>query len=229
MLEQSELFRSLPAADATEAAGLAAQRRFAVGEVLFRQGEPANGFMVLLEGRVKVAQTTSDGRETVMRFITPGELFGCVPLLGQDAYPGSAEAVEPVRVLAWDNRAMGQLLERQPRFATSALRAIGGRLREFQDRLQEVSTERVERRLARAILRLAHQAGRRTDAGVVIDLPLTRAELADMIGTTLYSVSRILADWQRRGIVSTERRRIVVRRPHGLVSIGEELEDPTRP
>lgn len=229
MLERSELFRSLPADDAKEALGLASDRRFEAGEVLFHQGDAANGFMVLLEGRVKVAQTTSDGRETVMRFITPGELFGCVPLLGQDAYPGTGQAVEAVHVLAWDSDAMGQLLRRQPGFAMSALRAVGGRLREFQDRLQEASTERVERRLARTILRLAHQAGRRTPDGVIIEVPLTRAELADMIGTTLYSVSRIFADWQRQGIVRTEHKRILVRRPHGLVAIGEELEGTEGP
>lgn len=222
-LEESELFKGLPAGDAKDALELAKRRRFGTGDLLFRQGDAAEGFMVLVEGRVKVAQTTSDGHQTLVRFITPGELFGCVPLLGEDRYPGTAEAVEPVSVLAWDSEATARLLERHPRFATSALRVVGGRLREFQDRLQEVSTERVERRLARAVLRLAHQAGRKTEEGVLIDLPLTRAELAEMIGTTLYSVSRILAEWQRRGLVSTARQRIVVRRPHELVAIGEEL------
>lgn len=221
-----ELFRSLPPAEAKEALELAKKRRFEVGDVLFQQGDEARGFMVLVDGRVKVAQTTTDGHETLVRFIVPGELFGCVPLLGQDRYPGTAQAVEPATVLSWDTAATNALLERNPRFATSALRVVGGRLREFQDRLQEVSTERVERRLARAILRLAHQAGRRTDEGVLIDLPLSRAELAEMTGTTLYSVSRILAEWQRRGIVATARQRIVVRRAHDLVAIGEELSGP---
>ncbi|HEY6959263.1 MAG TPA: Crp/Fnr family transcriptional regulator [Candidatus Limnocylindria bacterium] len=225
-VEESELFRGLPADEAKEARALAKRRRYAPGDALFHQGDAAEGFMVLLEGRVKVAQTTADGRETLVRFITPGELFGCVPLLGEDRYPGTAEAVEPVTVLAWDSAATARLLEQHPRFATSALRVVGGRLREFQDRLQEVSTERVERRLARALLRLAHQAGRRTEDGVLIDLPITRAELAEMIGTTLYSVSRILAAWQRRGVVSTARQRILVRQPHALVAIGEELGEP---
>ncbi len=164
-MAQDEIFGMLTPEDAKQARELAVRRKFAVGDVLFHQGDAADGFMVLLAGRVKVAQTTSDGRETLMRFITPGELFGCVPLIGQDAYPGTAEAVEPVEVLTWDSAAMSRLLERQPRFATSALRAIGGRLREFQDRLQEVSTERVERRLARTLLRLAHQAGAAGCAG----------------------------------------------------------------
>lgn len=221
---RDELLAALPPAEAKEALALAHERRFDTGDILFRQGDEARGFMVLIEGRVKVAQTTADGRETLVRFIVPGELFGCVPLLGQDHYPGTAQAVERASVLTWDAAATNALLERHPAFATSALRVVGGRLREFQERLQEASTDRVERRVARAILRLAHQAGRRTDDGVLIDLPLSRAELAEMTGTTLYSVSRILAEWRRRGVVSSARQRIVVRRPHDLVAIAEELD-----
>lgn len=202
---------------------LATRRKLREGSLLFRQGDPAAGFYVLLSGRVKVSQTTSDGHETVMRFIAPGELFGCVPLIGEDAYPGTARAVEPAEVLAWDASATRALLERYPKLVVNVLRTIGGRLREFQERLVEASTERVERRLARALVRLAHQAGRRTDAGIRIELPITRAELAQMTGTTVYTVSRLLAEWQRSGIVATERRHILLRRPHGLVAIAEEL------
>lgn len=202
---------------------LAARRTLREGAVLFRQGDPAASFYVLLSGRVKVSHTTSDGHETVMRFIAPGDLFGCVPLIGEDAYPGTARAVERAEVLAWDAGATKTLLERYPKLTMNALRMIGGRLREFQDRLVEASTERVERRLARALVRLAHQAGTRTAEGIRIDLPITRAELAQMTGTTVYSVSRLLAEWHRKELIRAGRQRIVVRRPHGLVAIAEEL------
>lgn len=191
--------------------------------MLFRQGEAADRVFVLLDGRVKVAQSTREGGEMVVRFIGPGELFGCVPLIGQDRYPGTAEALEPGTVLAWDGATMGDFVKRYPTLASNALRVVGSRMREFMARLQEVSTERVEQRVARAILRLAQQAGRRTDEGIRIDFPISRAELADMTATTLYSVSRILAEWERRGVVATERRRIVIRQPHALVSIAEAL------
>lgn len=224
MTGASELLRSLPSDTADGVMRLATRRKLREGSVLFRQGDPAAGFYVLVSGRVKVSQTTPEGHETVMRFIAPGELFGCVPLIGADAYPGTARAVEPAEVLAWDPGATKTLLERYPRVVMNILRMVGGRLREFQDRLVEASTERVERRLARALVRLAHQAGHRTDEGIRIDLPITRAELAQMTGTTVYTVSRLLADWQRQGVISAGRQRIVVRRPHGLVRIAEELE-----
>ncbi len=107
--------------------------------------------------------------------------------------------------------------------AVNALRFLAGRLHELQDRYRELATERVERRVARAVLRLARQAGRKTDAGILIDLPLSRQDLAEMTGTTLYTVSRILSSWESAGLVEVGRERVVIKRGHGLVSIAEDL------
>ncbi|MGE5140292.1 MAG: Crp/Fnr family transcriptional regulator, partial [Rudaea sp.] len=91
---------------------------------------------------------------------------------------------------------------------------------------RELSTERVERRVANALLRLAQQTGVKTPEGVLIDLALTRQDIADMTGTTLYTVSRILSHWEQRGLVETGRERIVIRSPHGLVAIAQDLPPP---
>jgi CRP-like cAMP-binding protein len=84
-------------------------------------------------------------------------------------------------------------------------------------------TERVERRIARALLRLAHHAGRRVETGVEIDFPLSRQDLAQMTGTTLFTVSRTLSAWQGDGLILTRRRRVTIRQPHRLVRIAEDL------
>jgi CRP-like cAMP-binding protein len=91
------------------------------------------------------------------------------------------------------------------------------------DRYQELVTERVEQRLARALLRLARQAGQRSEQGVLIGFPLSRENLADMTGTTLYTVSRILSSWEHQGLVEAGRERVLIRRPHALVAIAEDL------
>ena len=84
-------------------------------------------------------------------------------------------------------------------------------------------TERVERRIAHALLRLAQDAGRRVEGGVEIDFPLSRQDLAQMTGTTLFTVSRTLIAWEAQGLIATGRRRVVIRQPHRLVRIGEDL------
>jgi CRP-like cAMP-binding protein len=100
---------------------------------------------------------------------------------------------------------------------------LAGRLQELQDRYRELATERVERRVARALLRLARQTGRKVENGVLIDFPLTREDLAEMTGTTLYTVSRILSGWEKEGLIETGRQRVLIRSPHGLVAIAEDL------
>jgi len=84
-------------------------------------------------------------------------------------------------------------------------------------------TERVERRVARALLRLVHDSGRRVDGGVEITFPISRQDVAEMTGTTLYTVSRLMSAWEDQGIVRSGRQRIVLTKPHALVAIAEDL------
>ena len=106
--------------------------------------------------------------------------------------------------------------------SVTALGTLGSRIQEAHARLREMSTEQVEQRVARAILRLASQAGRRVEQGVEIECPLTRQDIAEMTGTTLHTVSRILSRWEQEGTVASGRQRITIRKPHALVS-GDEV------
>jgi CRP-like cAMP-binding protein len=94
---------------------------------------------------------------------------------------------------------------------------------EVQGQLQDVATERVARRVARALLRLAAQLGRKTEEGILIDLPLSRQNLAELTGTTLFTVSRLLSGWEAEGLLEVGRERVVIRAPHGLARIAEDL------
>jgi CRP-like cAMP-binding protein len=198
--------------------------RAAAGRAFFREGEPARLFYVLRRGRVKFTQISAEGHEVILRIIGHGEPFGGVAAFAKNAvYPVTARAVEPAEAYAWAGPAMLGLMRRFPEVAINAARMIADRFHELQRQHRELMTERVERRIARALLRLVHGAGRRVDAGVEIDFPLSRQELAQMTGTTLFTVSRTLSAWEQAGILTAGRRRVVVRQPHGLVRIAEDL------
>jgi CRP-like cAMP-binding protein len=96
-------------------------------------------------------------------------------------------------------------------------------IQEMQARYRELATEKVERRIAHALLRLTAQLGTRNETGQ-IELPFTRQELAEMSGTTLFTVSRTLSEWERRGLVETGRERVTIRTPHDLVKLAEEFD-----
>jgi CRP-like cAMP-binding protein len=110
-----------------------------------------------------------------------------------------------------------------PVIRDNIIHIMGRQIAEFQSRIRELSTQRVERRIARAILRLAQQSGVKTEQGVLINLPLSRQDLAEMTGTTLYTVSRFLKQWESQGLVLSKREKVIITHPHGLVSIAEDL------
>lgn len=217
------LFKELKPGELELALGSAHRRKAAAGEFVYQQGDPAGTFYLLLEGRIRMLQVTPEGQQVILRFVTPGEAFGVIAALSESEYPAAAEAVEDSAVLAWDQAGMHLLMEAAPGIALNALRILAGRVREFQDRVRELSTEKVERRIARTLLRLASQTGRRVPEGVLIDMALSRQDLAEMSGTTLYTVSRTLSQWEAQGVVRSGRERVVICKPHGLVVIAEDL------
>jgi len=223
VLEHSSVFQGLSAEALAAVAAAGTLHRLVRRDVLFHQGDPAEEFAVVLEGRLKLTQVSAEGQEVIVRYLGPGEMCAVVALFPDQSYPVTAEAAADARVIGWPRRKLDALLRDHPQLALNALRLLTERMGELSDRLRELATERVARRVARALLRLARKAGRRTDRGVEIDMPLTREDIARLSGTTLFTVSRLMADWEEAGIVESGRERVVVRSPHGLVAIAEDL------
>ena len=196
-------------------------RNLAPGRVIFGQGEPGLTCHTLLEGRVKIVQARPDGNQSVIRFIGPGEMYGTVAALMDKPFPADAVAVVESLEVYWSVATMRQLMARYPEIAMRSAASAGTRLFELQDRVGEMASEKVEQRIARTLLRLVQQAGRRTSEGVEIDFPITRQELAEMAGSTLHTVSRTLAAWDERGVIGSARRRIVVRKLSALADLAE--------
>ena len=228
-LARNELFRELRPSELASVARAGRRRRAKADAFLFRQGDPGSALYILVEGQVKISQLTPEGHQVLLRVAGPGDMLGAVAVLENERYPATAQAADDCRLLAWDGPAMLALMQRFPQVAINALRIVSSRVREFQDRYRELATERVERRLARALLRLAGQAGRKVEDGVLIDLALTRQDLAEMTGATRFTVSRMLSEWEGQGIIEASRERVLIKRPHNLVIIAEDLPPPASP
>lgn len=170
-----------------------------------------------------MTQLTPEGEQVILRFIRPHDLFGGIAAFTFKIYPASAHAMQKCQALAWNAKEMHKLMLDIPRLALNVLEHSADTIVQLQDRVRELQTERLERRVARALLRLANQAGKRVDTGVLIDLPLSRRDIAEMTGTNLFSVSRILSAWEKQELIQSGRERIIVRMPHQLVVIAEDL------
>ncbi len=217
------LFKGLGAAELETVVSSARRIARDPGGPFFEQGGPADYFYVLVEGRVKLTQITPEGHQVVLRLVAPGSPFGGVAAFGRSEYPVTAEPIESSVALGWDGQTMARLLAGNATLAVNALHFVASQLRDVQDRYRELVTEKVERRVARTLLRLARDAGKKVEAGVLIDLPLSREDLAEMTGTTIYTVSRLIAAWEQKGLVEGGRQRVLIRKPHGLVVIAEDL------
>jgi CRP-like cAMP-binding protein len=200
-------------------------RHVAAGHAVFEQGQPATHFFLLLLGRLKVHQVTPDGQQIIVRMVEPGDLCGMARAMQRTEYPGTAVAVVDSTLLAWPTSLWDHWLGRHPVLAGRVMQVIGSRLQDAHTRIREMSTEAVERRLAHTILRLVQESGKKEEAGIRIDFPLSRQDVAEMTGTTLYTVSRTFRAWEAAGLVAVGRQKLVVRDPHGLMLIAEGHQD----
>jgi len=221
ILRGSDMFAGLSAEALEDVVASGSVRRLAAGTRIFAQGDPGVSGHSLLEGRVKIVQTRADGGQSVLRFIGPGEMYGTVAALMNQPFPADAVAVVESVEIWWSLPTLRQLMRRHPEIGLRSTAAAGQRLMDLQGRIGELTGERVEQRIARALLRLMQKAGRKTEAGVEIDFPITRQDLAEMTGSTLHTVSRTLAALDQRGVTGSARRRIVVRDPRALEHLAE--------
>lgn len=223
VLERSPLFDGVGRNSLAAAASAAYEHRLHKDEQLFRQGEEASHSYLLAWGRVRLDQTTGEGQNVVLRYMGPGDLIGTVAVLRHRPYPATPVAVEDGMALYWSAARKAELIAADPRLAANAIELIGGRLEELQERLRELSTQRVERRIAATLLRMVRHAGRRVENGVEIPHMLSRQEIAEMNATTLHTVSRTLAAWEQEGILTGKRTtHLVITKPHRLVEIAEQ-------
>lgn len=189
------------------------------GTVIFSEADPASSFFIVLSGSVKLAQLTEDGDAVVFRLLGRGDAFGTVSVLGDAAYPVSAIAVTRVSIVQWPAAAMRHFLELDARLSLNVLRSVSDRLQALRLQYRHLATENVERRMARALLTLAQGAGTRVGDGILLDLPLSREDVAQLTGTTVFTISRIVSRWEAAGILRAGRQRLVIRQPNALAAI----------
>ena len=195
------------------------------GSFFFLQGDEAAYLYVLTSGQVKLMQSNPNGQQVNLRTIAPWQMFGALGATRSDgaAYPATAQALENSTALAIHSKFLRSMLETRPYLSFDLMNLMTSYIQEMQARYRELATERVEQRVANALIRLAGQTGIRSDKEAGIELSFSRQDVAEMTGTTLYTVSRLLSDWERKGILKTGREKIKILKPHDLVRIAEGL------
>lgn len=223
-IRRTAVFREASDEDLQAIARLGILRAVEEGGFFFLQGAPAEYLYILISGRAKLCQIAPDGQQVNLRTIVENQLFGAIGAVQQEAvYPACAQALEDSSALAIWSDEFRRFLDQRPYLSFGLMQLMTGYIQEMQERYRESVTEKVEQRIARVLLRLAGQSGKRVDDGVLIELQFSRQDLAEMAGTTLYTVSRILSAWEKQGLISTGRERVTLTQPHGVMKIAEGL------
>ncbi len=189
--------------------------------ILFHQGDPAISCFLVNQGRLKLTKLNEQGKEIILRYIGAGELTAAIAVIKNRTYPVTAHSIENTEVIGWDKPTMILLMRRYPDIAINLLEIIIERIEDVQNRYLEVCTEHVDQRIARSLLRLMRRAGSETREGILIGIPLSRQNIADYSGTTLYTVSRTLSSWGKKGWIKSGREQVVIIDPHALVQFAE--------
>lgn len=215
VMRRCSLFVSLPPTGLRTLLAEAQERHIMRREAVFRPGDRPDGIYLLTRGRMKILLGDSGGRSFTVAFVEPGEAFGYLDVMAGTAHTHAAQATVESSVLAWDVPVLQSLLRRYPATTKNALRLTARQAQDSWNRLYTLATKPVARRLARVILRLARPRGK----GKAPIVSIMQQDLAEFLGTTPPTLSRILGKWEARGFVSAGRERIVILRPEELVHI----------
>jgi CRP-like cAMP-binding protein len=222
LLADSPICHGLTSAELQTVLNAANYVQIEQGAHFFYQNEAAVRFYLLHDGQVRLTQINPDGRQVIIHFVNEGEPMAVVVAIGYTSYPVSAEAVTDCTALGWDRDTFSDLMDQIPRLGVNSLRMIAPRFVELQNRYLELATERVEQRIAHALVRQAQeQQTRIPQANETPHIVLSRQDIADMTGATMHTVSRTCSAWEQQGFIETRRGHITLHNLDALIAIAD--------
>jgi CRP-like cAMP-binding protein len=218
-IKQIELFKNLTDDELKEMEPYLVTATTKKKETIFSEGEPPEWFYIVLSGKVKITKLSHEGKEIILELISPHEIFGGVAVIRGFAYPANAVAMEDSEVLKISRKNLMRLVDRFPNLMYFIALQLGDRMKSSYDSLKNIALERVEARIAALLLKLANKIGIETDEGTLIDMRLTKQDVADMVGTTVETSIRTFSKFKKDGLVSDQDGKFVIKDPEGLAEL----------
>jgi CRP/FNR family transcriptional regulator len=179
-------------------------------DVIFSEGDPSDWLYIVSEGKVKITKLSMEGKEIILEMIHPADFFGVVAVLKGFPYPANAVAMEDSRLLRISRSSLLRILDRFPNLMYCLALQLGERMKGSHETLKNIALERVESRIASLLLKLADKTGTKTDGGTLIDMKLTKQDIAEMVGTTVETSIRTMSKFRKLGVVSEQKGKILI-------------------
>jgi CRP-like cAMP-binding protein len=210
LLRTVPIFSELTDTDITSLSRLTNRRRYPKDTVVFFENEEGDFFFTIVEGRIKVTILGDDGREIILSVLGPGDFFGEMALLDNEPRSATAIAVEESELLSLHRTDFQSVLTDNRSITAALIKILTARLRRANHQISTLALLDVYGRVARVIVDMARDEGKRLKDGRIAFRRATHQEIANRIGTTRETVTRMLKDLERQGLIHVEGREIVV-------------------
>jgi len=224
ILKKTIFFSPLPEAVQKEISRLFSEEKFQREDYIFFEGDTPEWLPIVKEGRVKLIKHSNTGKDVILQIFAPGDMFGEAFLFDHKPYPASAQAMEPSTILKLSRKDFLIFFGRHPFVATEMIMNLGRQLTEAHATIKSLAVDRVEQRIAGILLKLADKLGVSKDGGIILNLSLTRQDLADLAGTTVETTIRIMSRFTKSKIITPLSGRILILDPQNLQQIAEGKE-----
>lgn len=224
VLKKSNFFSSVSEATQKEINRLFAEEKYQKDDYIFFEGDAPEWFYMVKEGKVKLVKHSDTGKDVILQVFVPGDMFGEVSLLDRKPYASSAQVMEPSTILKLARKDFLLFFGRHPFVATEMIMELGRQLREAHATIKSLAVDRVEQRIANILLKLADKLGTPEKGGIMLNLSLTRQDLADMAGTTVETTIRVMSRFTKFKIIKPVMGKVFILDPPALRRISEGKE-----
>lgn len=224
ILKKTLFFSTIPEATQREIGRLLAEEKIQKEDYVFFEGDLPEWLFIVREGRIKLVKHSDTGKDVILQIFVPGDMFGEVSLFDRKPYAASAQAMENSTVLKLSRKDFLLFFGRHPFIATDLIVELGRQLREAHATIKSLAVDRVEQRIANILLKLANKLGTQERGGIVLNLPLTRQDLADMAGTTVETTIRVMSRFTKSKIIKPVNGKILILDSKMLQNISEDKE-----
>ncbi|MEI7453164.1 MAG: Crp/Fnr family transcriptional regulator [Actinomycetes bacterium] len=204
------LFAALDVEGAAALRASLVERSVVKGEVLFSEGDPGDRMYVIVDGKIKLGQTSGDGRESLLAVLGPGEMFGELSLFDPGVRTSTATGLTDAIVLGLGNDQLRPWLAGRPEVAAALLQALARRLRRTNEAMADLVFSDVPGRVAKALMDLGEKFGTILPDGLMVTHDMTQEELAQLVGASRETVNKALADFAQRGWIRLESRQVLI-------------------
>jgi len=224
ILKKSIFFSSVSEASQQQISRLFAEEKYQKDDYIFFEGDAPEWFYIVKEGKVKLVKHSDTGKDVILQVFAPGDMFGEVSLLDRKPYASSAQVMEASTILKLARQDFLLFFGRHPFVATEMIMELGRQLREAHATIKSLAVDRVEQRIANILLKLADKLGAPEKGGIMLNLSLTRQDLADMAGTTVETTIRVMSRFTKAKIIKPVSGKVFILDPPALQRISEGKE-----